>query len=157
MFLIILAVFVIFLYLYVKKKGQYWQERNVKYIKSVPVFGSLWKMALGWSSFADIQVEMFNSYPDERYGKLLTYYGRDANEIIIIDKILCNNSAIIHRILSLNRYIGIYGLMQEPVLLLKDPDLIKQITVKDFDAFPQHKTIVDEDADPLWGKHLFSS
>lgn len=43
------------------------------------------------------------------------------------------------------------------MLFIRDPDLIKQITVKDFDIFPEHRLIVDEDDDPLWGKNLFSS
>ncbi|KAF2881549.1 hypothetical protein ILUMI_24625 [Ignelater luminosus] len=37
-----------------------------------------------------------------------------------------------------------------------DPDLIKQITVKDFDHFLDHNQFISEEDDPLWGKNLFS-
>lgn len=40
--------------------------------------------------------------------------------------------------------------------MIRDPDLIKQITVKDFDYFMDHRTIVPEESDPLWGKNLFA-
>lgn len=43
-----------------------------------------------------------------------------------------------------------------PSLLVKDPDLIKQITVKDFDHFVDHRSFVNEDVDPLFGKSLFN-
>jgi cytochrome P450 family 9 len=42
------------------------------------------------------------------------------------------------------------------VLLLRDPKLIKQLAVKDFDYFMDHRTIVSEEADNLFGKNLFS-
>ncbi|KAJ3645276.1 hypothetical protein Zmor_022942 [Zophobas morio] len=53
------------------------------------------------------------------------------------------------------RYSGFYQFFL-PTLLLKDPDLIKQITVKDFDHFVDHRNFIPEDSDPLWGKNLFA-
>ncbi|EFA09275.1 cytochrome P450 9e2 [Tribolium castaneum] len=53
------------------------------------------------------------------------------------------------------RYFGIYEFLT-PGLLLRDPDLIKQITVKDFDHFVDRRPFVPEKADPLFGKSLFS-
>lgn len=44
-----------------------------------------------------------------------------------------------------------------PILLLRDPELIKQICVKDFEAFPEHQNDIPEDVDPLWAKNLFAS
>jgi cytochrome P450 family 9 len=40
--------------------------------------------------------------------------------------------------------------------MLRDPDLIKQITIKDFDHFLDHRSLVPEESDPLFGKNLFS-
>ncbi|XP_063915547.1 cytochrome P450 9e2-like isoform X2 [Zophobas morio] len=51
------------------------------------------------------------------------------------------------------RYTGFYQFFL-PTLLLRDPDLIKQITVKDFDHFVDHRTFFPEDSDPLWVKNL---
>ncbi|KAF7286477.1 cytochrome P450 9e2-like [Rhynchophorus ferrugineus] len=54
-----------------------------------------------------------------------------------------------------SRYSGIYQ-FHTPTLVIRDPELIKQITVKDFDHFTDHRNFVDPESDPLWGKNLFS-
>ena len=41
-------------------------------------------------------------------------------------------------------------------MILRDPKLIKQIGVKDFDHFLDHGSFVGEDVDPLWSKNLFA-
>ncbi|RZC37545.1 p450 domain containing protein, partial [Asbolus verrucosus] len=56
---------------------------------------------------------------------------------------------------SNTRYCGVYQ-FHLPTLILRDPDLIKQITVKDFDHFVDHRSFVPEDSDPLFAKNLFS-
>lgn len=43
-----------------------------------------------------------------------------------------------------------------PVLIIRDLELIKQILVKDFDHFLDHRGFIPEDAEPLFGKNLFS-
>ncbi|KAJ8928372.1 hypothetical protein NQ314_019103 [Rhamnusium bicolor] len=53
------------------------------------------------------------------------------------------------------RYFGFYQFVK-PILILKDPDLIKQIAVKDFDHFTDHRTFVPEDTEPLWNKNLLA-
>ncbi|KAJ3645265.1 hypothetical protein Zmor_022934 [Zophobas morio] len=53
------------------------------------------------------------------------------------------------------RYSGFYQFLQ-PTLFLKDPELIKQITVKDFDHFVDHQRFIPEDSDPLWSNNLFA-
>ncbi|XP_059051538.1 cytochrome P450 9e2-like isoform X2 [Achroia grisella] len=42
-----------------------------------------------------------------------------------------------------------------PIVLIRDPELIKIITIKDFDYFVNHKQFFDEDTDPLIGGSLF--
>ncbi|KAF2889812.1 hypothetical protein ILUMI_16361, partial [Ignelater luminosus] len=44
----------------------------------------------------------------------------------------------------------------QPILMIIDPELIKQITVKDFDVFPEHQPFVPEGVDFLWEKNLFA-
>ncbi|KAI4464094.1 cytochrome p450 [Holotrichia oblita] len=51
------------------------------------------------------------------------------------------------------RYMGMYQGML-PALLIRDPDLIKEITVKEFDHFLNHKPFIPEDIEPLWNKNL---
>ncbi|XP_015177367.1 PREDICTED: cytochrome P450 9e2-like [Polistes dominula] len=43
-----------------------------------------------------------------------------------------------------------------PILIIKDPELLKDITVKQFDHFPDHRAFVDETIDPVFGKNVFS-
>ncbi|CAH1178924.1 unnamed protein product [Phaedon cochleariae] len=53
------------------------------------------------------------------------------------------------------RYSGCYQ-FNSPALVLRDPDLIKEITIKKFDHFTDRRTYIPDDVDPLWGKNLFS-
>ncbi|KAH1027134.1 hypothetical protein HUJ05_000702 [Dendroctonus ponderosae] len=43
-----------------------------------------------------------------------------------------------------------------PTLIIKDPELLKQLTIRDFDHFTDHRTLIDADVDPLWAGHLFA-
>ena len=43
-----------------------------------------------------------------------------------------------------------------PVVLLRDPELIKKVTVKDFEHFLDHQAPISEEAEPLFGKALFN-
>ena len=44
----------------------------------------------------------------------------------------------------------------KPVYFLNDPELIKQIAIKDFDHFVNHRTQIDENIDPMFGRGLVS-
>ncbi|XP_074040293.1 cytochrome P450 9e2-like isoform X2 [Leptinotarsa decemlineata] len=46
--------------------------------------------------------------------------------------------------------------MNAPVLVIRDPELMKLILVKNFDHFTDRRTYVPEDMDPLWAKNLFA-
>jgi len=43
-----------------------------------------------------------------------------------------------------------------PTFFIRDPKLLKKLTVKDFDSFLDHKSFIGEDVDPLFGRALFS-
>ncbi|KAK4873607.1 hypothetical protein RN001_012967 [Aquatica leii] len=51
------------------------------------------------------------------------------------------------------RYFGMYQFLS-PRLVLRDLDLIKRIAVKDFDIFPEHRTLVAEEGDPLFARNI---
>ncbi|XP_018302071.1 cytochrome P450 9e2-like [Mycetomoellerius zeteki] len=53
------------------------------------------------------------------------------------------------------KYVGYFDGMN-PIVMIRDPDLIKAIGVKNFETFPDHRAFVDEANDPLFGKNLFS-
>nr|CAI5864504.1 unnamed protein product [Callosobruchus analis] len=61
----------------------------------------------------------------------------------------------LHDLYPNDRYTGGYQLLV-PTLMVRDPELIKTICVKDFDHFSNHRTFVPEDVDPLFGKNLFA-
>jgi cytochrome P450 family 9 len=54
-----------------------------------------------------------------------------------------------------HKYGGTYQLMN-PSLMLRDPEIIKMVTVKDFEHFLDRQAPISEEAEPLFGKGLFS-
>ncbi|XP_052750669.1 probable cytochrome P450 9f2 [Galleria mellonella] len=61
---------------------------------------------------------------------------------------------IVYRAFPDERYVGfIEG--TTPIILIRDPELAKAITVKDFDHFVNHKDFFSKDTDPLFGGSLF--
>ncbi|XP_071648786.1 cytochrome P450 9e2-like [Temnothorax longispinosus] len=53
------------------------------------------------------------------------------------------------------KYVGIMD-FGTPGVLVRDPELIKDIMVKDFESFPDHRSFVDVNAEPLFGKNIFA-
>ena len=54
-----------------------------------------------------------------------------------------------------HKYGGVYQFLI-PTVLLRDPELIKMVTVKDFEHFLDHQAPVSEEAEPMFGKALFN-
>ncbi|KAJ8667891.1 hypothetical protein QAD02_009554 [Eretmocerus hayati] len=52
------------------------------------------------------------------------------------------------------KYFGFFE-SNGPITVIRDIELIKNITVKHFDNFPDHRTLVDVEMDPLFGRNLF--
>ncbi|XP_032682944.1 cytochrome P450 9e2-like [Odontomachus brunneus] len=53
------------------------------------------------------------------------------------------------------KYTGMYDLTM-PVVILHDPELIKSIAVKNFEMFPNHRSFLNDEQDPLFSSNLFS-
>ncbi|XP_018404335.1 PREDICTED: cytochrome P450 9e2-like [Cyphomyrmex costatus] len=53
------------------------------------------------------------------------------------------------------KYVGFFDGMN-PIVMIRDPNLIKTIGIKNFETFPDHRGFIDEVSDPLFGKNLFS-
>ncbi|XP_018404184.1 PREDICTED: cytochrome P450 9e2-like [Cyphomyrmex costatus] len=51
------------------------------------------------------------------------------------------------------KYIGLYDI-KNPIIMLRDPELIKSVTLKYFDMFMDHINLVNENQDPFFGKNL---
>jgi len=54
-----------------------------------------------------------------------------------------------------HKYGGVYQFMK-PGILLRDPELIKMVTVKDFEYFLDHQSPISEESEPVFGKALFN-
>lgn len=46
--------------------------------------------------------------------------------------------------------------MTAPMYVVTDPQLVKQLCVKDFDSFSDHRVLLDDTVDKLFGKALIS-
>ena len=53
------------------------------------------------------------------------------------------------------KYIGVMD-MSLPTIVIRDPELIKDIGVKSFDQFPDHRSFITEEMDPIFGRNVFS-
>ncbi|CAH0397753.1 unnamed protein product [Chilo suppressalis] len=53
------------------------------------------------------------------------------------------------------RFFGQFELTR-PVVVVRDIDLIKQVTTKDFEYFLDHRSMVEADIDPLFGRNLIT-
>ncbi|XP_015117626.1 cytochrome P450 9e2 [Diachasma alloeum] len=52
-------------------------------------------------------------------------------------------------------YVGFFD-FKTPIVMLRDRDLVKNITVKNFDHFVNHRDFITSDLDPLFGNLLFT-
>ncbi|KAG4072707.1 hypothetical protein HA402_001819 [Bradysia odoriphaga] len=113
--LIVLLAFAF--YKWATKHHDYFEKRNIKYLKPTILLGST------GGSF-------FNKYSASEFAQLIYQAFPDAS---------------------------IYGLFdfRVPQYVVRDPETIKQITVKGFDHFEDHKTFTDEKTDRLFGNALF--
>ncbi|KAF5306333.1 hypothetical protein FQA39_LY09031 [Lamprigera yunnana] len=72
------------------------------------------------------------------------------NNLKTILRIISNSEMIdrIYKKFPNERYVGMFP-FNKPMLLIKDPKLIKRMTVKEFETFPEHSSFIDTDVDPL--------
>jgi hypothetical protein len=54
-----------------------------------------------------------------------------------------------------SRFVGVFELVT-PMVFIRDIDLMKQVLIKDSEHFLDHRTMVDDKVDPLWGRNLLS-
>ncbi|XP_011705918.1 PREDICTED: cytochrome P450 9e2-like, partial [Wasmannia auropunctata] len=53
------------------------------------------------------------------------------------------------------KYIGILDFFGTHAVLLRDPELFKDIMVKNFEHFPDHRKTIDESIEPIFAKNIF--
>ncbi|XP_075973602.1 uncharacterized protein LOC142974917 [Anticarsia gemmatalis] len=116
--LIFLLTTIAVYYLYCYKKLHYsFQQRGIKYVPGVPLFGNIMGTSFVKKHFLEDLEEVYNAFPDEKY-------------------------------------VGFFELTM-PVILIRDPELVKNIVIKDFDHFTDHREFFSEELDPLFAGSLF--
>ncbi|XP_050460258.1 cytochrome P450 9e2-like [Cataglyphis hispanica] len=68
---------------------------------------------------------------------------------------LADHSLFMYNYIPNAKYCGMME-FTAPAVLLRDPELIKNVMVKDFEIFHDHRSFVDESVDPLFSKNIFS-
>lgn len=53
------------------------------------------------------------------------------------------------------RFFGVYDLLGRPSYVIRDPELIKQVSITHFEHFRNHRFQFDEEVDPMGGRNLF--
>ncbi|KAL0841594.1 hypothetical protein ABMA28_015253 [Loxostege sticticalis] len=80
-------------------------------------------------------------------------FGNAFNSTVLRKHIIDDLDAV-YKAFPGERYVGyIEGIA--PIILIRDPEIIKMITVKDFDHFVNHREFFSEDIEPLFGGSLF--
>lgn len=103
-----------------------------------------------WNYFTDRNVVFERGFPG--IGTMLgsnlqTFLGKRSIQETMIE---------LYRKHSERKFIGMYEIGGKPSFLIRDPDLIRDITIKDFDYFLNHNFRMDIELDPLLGRSLFS-
>ncbi|KAL5283300.1 hypothetical protein ACFFRR_005903 [Megaselia abdita] len=114
----LLAVIAFLLYKWTMTKANYFVDRNVKYDRFIPIFGSFLDIFLKRKSIIDMIVELHTKFSGEQ-----------------IAGIFDNNN---------------------PAFMIRDPEIIKKITVKEFDHFTNHRSFSDPENGGLFSLSLFT-
>nr|AJN91173.1 cytochrome P450 monooxygenase CYP9G18 [Cnaphalocrocis medinalis] len=82
----------------------------------------------------------------------LPFFGNTIRSTFLWSHII-DDIETVYKAFPKERYVG-YMELTSPYILIRDPELIKQITVKDFDHFTNHKEFFSEEVEPLFGGSL---
>lgn len=110
----------------------------------VRVFYSL--VVKNWNYFIERNVEFYRGLPI--LGTMWpTIVGKEA---------LAVSSQNVYQKYVGRKFVGMFEIGGTPSFMILDPDLIRDITIKDFDYFVNHYFQLDKQLDPLLGRSLFS-
>ncbi|XP_018322763.1 cytochrome P450 6k1-like isoform X1 [Agrilus planipennis] len=116
--LVAVLVLTFSLYKYLVENFDYWEKRQIKFLKPVPFFGNFSKAFLQQKGIGFLLAEFYNQVQE--------------------------------------RFFGIF-VLSEPVLVIRDPELIKQVLIKDFQHFADRSNLEDESIDNISADFLFFS
>lgn len=108
MFLLLLPLVLVVLYYYTTRNHDYWEKRNVKSEKPIPVFGTLYRNFMAKESITETSVVLYKKYPNE---PVVGLYRGTTPELVIRDL------DIVRRILNVDfAYFHPRGLGRDPKL-----------------------------------------
>lgn len=100
-----------------------------------------------WSFFSDRNVPFERGLPG--LGTLSApFYAR---------KVMADEIMRIYNKYPNERYVGMYEMGGKPSVMIRDPELVKAISIKDFDSFINHALHIDEEIDPLISRGVFAT
>lgn len=109
---------------------------------------SLYKLIFQhWNFFAKNDIKVIRGLPF-----LGTQY-----DILIGKKASPESFADIYNAYPNESVVGIYTIGGQPMYVIRDVEMIKKITTKDFDHFVNHRFNVEQKSDPLIGRSMFAT
>lgn len=121
----------------------YFEKRGVAFIEPMFLLGSNSNMFFNKLSFPEIVIKWYND-------------SRVVNEKWELRNNLKYYKENLHFIkFHPDRIYGMFE-FRKPVFFVRDPKLAKKLAIKDFDYFVDHRVVLDENTDKLFGKSLIS-
>ncbi len=102
-----------------------------------------------WNYFSDRNVVFHRGFPV--VGTILSDY-----QVLTGKKSIPESAQDLYNKHSERKLVGMYEVGGKPSYLVRDVELIRDITIKDFEHFFNHNFKMDEKIDPLIGRMLFS-
>lgn len=115
--LLAFTIFFCLVYRLVLRTWWFFDKRNLKYVRGLPLIGSTYRSTLFTESLAYDVKRLYDKFPNEHI-------------------------------------IGTYNVFGMTGYMLRDPDLIKQMTITNFDHFQNHVFAFSEEHDPMMGRSL---
>nr|XP_021182033.2 cytochrome P450 6B6-like [Helicoverpa armigera]WRX06084.1 CYP6AN1 [Helicoverpa armigera] len=81
-FLLLLPIALVLLYKYTTRNHDYWEKRNIKHEKPIPVFGTLYDNVFAKKSIIEVAADLYRQYPNE---KVVGMFRGNTPELVIRD------------------------------------------------------------------------
>ncbi|XP_050345947.1 cytochrome P450 9e2-like [Nymphalis io] len=89
-----------------------------------------------------------------KHMKVIPFFGNMAGVAFRMDH-LTDQFDKIYKAFPNERFVGRFE-VTKPTLVIQDLELVKKITIKDFEYFLDHRGFTDEKVEPLFGRNIFS-
>lgn len=111
------TLLVCFVYRYVIKTWWFFDERNLRFERGLPLIGTTYRSILGRENICYDLKRVYDRFPNEHI-------------------------------------VGMYNFGGKPSYLIRDPELIKQVTITNFDHFMNHQFAFPEESEEIMGRSL---